>query len=39
VAASTGNWLTDSMFGGIPNWGLLAAAAVAVFAFSSGGRR
>jgi len=39
VAASTGNWLTDSMFGGIPNWGQLAAAAVAVFAFSSGGRR
>jgi hypothetical protein len=36
---TTGNWLTDSMFGGIPNWGLLAGAAVAVFAFSSGGKR
>jgi hypothetical protein len=37
--SSTGNWLTDSMIGGIPNWGLLAAAGVAVFAFSSGGKR
>jgi hypothetical protein len=37
--SSTGNWLTDSMFGGIPNWGLLAGAAVAAFAFSSGGKR
>jgi hypothetical protein len=34
-----GNWFTDSMIGGIPNWALLAAAAVAVFAFSSGGKR
>jgi hypothetical protein len=29
VAATSDNWFTDSMFGGIPNWGLLAAAGVA----------
>jgi hypothetical protein len=33
---STGSWFTDSMFDGIPNWGLVAAAAVALFLVMGG---
>ncbi len=32
------DWFTESMFGGIPNWGLLAAAAVAAFFVMKGGK-
>lgn len=38
-AVTTGSWFTASYFSGIPNWALLAAAAVAVFAFGRGGKR
>lgn len=33
-ASTSGSFLTDSMFGGIPNWGLLAGAAVVFWLFS-----
>jgi hypothetical protein len=33
---STGNWFTDSMFDGIPNWGLVAAAAAVALLFMGG---
>ena len=37
--ATSGNWFTDQMISGVPNWALVAAvAAVAVFAFSGGKR-
>ncbi len=35
---ATTDWFTESMFGGIPNWGLLAAAAVAAFFVMRGGK-
>jgi hypothetical protein len=30
------DWLTGSMFGGIPNWGLVAAGIGAIFVFGGG---
>lgn len=35
--ASTDNWFTDSMFGGVPNWALLAGGAAILFLL--GGKR
>ncbi len=37
--ASVGSWFTGSMFGGIPNWVLLAGAGVAAYSFAGRGRR
>ncbi len=37
-APASTDWFTESMFGGIPNWSLLAAAAVAAFFVMKGGK-
>jgi hypothetical protein len=37
AAASTSNWFTESLFDSIPNWALVAAAALGLWALSSGG--
>ena len=37
--STSGSWFTETSIGSIPNWMLLVAAGVAVFAFSSGGNR
>ena len=40
VVPSTSDWLTQSMFGGVPNWGLVAGGVAALFLFMSmGGHR
>ena len=36
---ASANWFTESMIDGIPNWGLVAGAAVAVLLFAMGGKR
>jgi hypothetical protein len=36
---ASANWFTESMIDGIPNWGLVAGAAVAVLLFAIGGKR
>lgn len=35
---ASSSWFTASMFGGIPNWGLVACAGLALFLFSGGQR-
>ena len=37
-APTTGNWFTEEMISGVPNWALLAAAAAVAF-FAFGGKR